>query len=184
MKKIILLVSSILVLAAGCNSIFTNKSPSTVSQATHADSVSATVSNKTYSNQTYGFSFQYPSTWTDAARSLDIGDYFTAPPQVEVLDVSLSSDSGTFQSMATKELQKNNCPGNTDNPGDHVINITASGALFAEYCSASTESYIYLFKNTKGQVIELSYQDDFDENSTEPQKLTKLNNIISSIKVY
>ena len=132
---------------------------------------------KTYTNTEYGFSFQYPNTWTDTGRSVDIEEYFTKSPEIEVLDINAVNATGTLTEFADNDIAQNNCP------GDQIIQTTNTGVLYVENCSATSESYLYIFRNSQNQAIQLSYQDDFDENASVATKIATLKQIISSLKL-
>lgn len=136
---------------------------------------------KTYNNNKYGFQFSYPNTWVDAGRQIDTGNFFTKPPQIEVLDLAILDTSGltatgSLFDIAKSEITKNNCPAN-----DHIIQYNDDGALYALNCSATSEDYNFIFRDPAAQIIQLTYHDDFDENWTEAQKIQTFNAIIGTL---
>ena len=164
------------------NSVFSSTPISTTTTAYTAPPAKIDTTNwKTYNNTKYGFQFNYPNTWTDASRTIDTEDFFTKSPQVEVLDLAILDTTGltatgSLFDIANSEIKKNNCPAN-----DHIIQYNDDGALYVLNCSATSEDYNYIFRDPAGQIIQLTYHDDFDENWTEAQKIQTFNAIIGSL---
>jgi len=189
----VILSLGIMLIAAGC----TNASPFSISRNPGQPSstpVTKTSSPtpprisetwKTYSNTTYGFSFRYPSTWTDSDRDIAIGDYFIRPPDIAVLGLGVIATSNPPLTIAQENVRQSDCPPVADYPGQysHVLTVKTSGVLYVLYCSADTEIYTYVFKTSTDTVISMSYENDIPivENVTLNQKLVTFDQIISSI---
>lgn len=135
-----------------------------------------------YESPTGNFSLYYPSTWQ--VNTLPTQTYFTAPPEIDVLDIFAAQPSGgTLQDIANGDIAANDCPGvdATGQPNDRVISSSVTGILYVLSCSAMSERYYYAFVNSAGQVVRLGYHDDFDETETQNQKLATFTQIINSI---
>lgn len=136
---------------------------------------------QTYMNEKNGFSFQYPQNWKKSAN----GDFFLAKPEINVLQLNFKEVAPTVTASGFVDnfLAKHDCK-NPDNlkPWDHLIEKTTSGIYYAEFCSASSEVYHYTTKLKNGSILEFSYQDNFDENSAESEKIETLKQIISTFK--
>lgn len=137
---------------------------------------------KTYTNSQYGFEFQYPSDWKDANRAIDATDFFTASLQIDVLDLDVLKERGSAKEVANARIKKNNCPGTVDSIGDHLIYATDKDALYALYCSATSENYVYIIQSSPNAFIQMSYHDDFSTDWTESNKLVTFNQIRSTFK--
>jgi len=68
-------------------------------------------------------------------------DFFTAPPDVEVLDVGTINATGSLAQIATKDIQRHNCVAE-DEKGDlldGILRADAHGVLYVRYCSLETK---------------------------------------------
>lgn len=139
---------------------------------------------KTYRNTKCAFQFDYPATWTDAGRDLGIQDYFTSSSETSVLDVELVNPAGSLAQTAAKDIQRHDCLAEDGVPLDHILETEERGVLYVLYCSATTEDYLYLFTNSFGNVLRLTYHDDFDESWSLERKLHTFDQIIASLKPY
>jgi hypothetical protein len=138
---------------------------------------------KIYKNFEYHFQFRYPRDWIDMKRDIKIQDYFVKTPMVDVLDLQLLKEAGTPEEIVSREIQKRHCVDENNSHFDRIIRHDNNGTLFVQYCSATTETYNYLFSAPLG-TVELSYHDDFLQESSEAKKLDVFNKIIESIKTY
>lgn len=135
---------------------------------------------KMYKNEEYKFGFKYPNGWRNKERKIEIQNYFVLAesPDASVLEINLLDNSGELSMIAESEIVKRNCP------PDRIISQGNNGVLYATHCGASTEKYIYIFKNKNDKVIQLSYHDDFKSSWSEEEKLEKFNLIISTISLF
>lgn len=124
---------------------------------------------KTYTSDAYGIRFRYPDHWTNH------GDVFTAPPEVGVLDIGIvvTSATSSLERLAEIDIYQD-C-------GRIIRSDDRASILYVRFCSAMSETYVYLFKNVLGQVISLSYHDDFAPDVSEKEKLIKFEQLISTI---
>lgn len=149
--------------------------------------IDETVGWKTYKNDKLGFSFMYPENWKDQGREVEVSDYFFNEEGVSVLQVEIDDKFNGID--LTKYIEKNikerDCQSVDDaTKGDHIIERMGKAILYVEYCSATSEDYIYGFINSQGKLIKLDYHDDFDESFTEGQKIKKFKKIINSLNIF
>ena len=161
----------------------------TAPSSNRAHDVSSSVASvegswKVYKNDKFGFRFNYPSIWMDAQRDVSITEYFYAPPEVDVLDIEQINASGTLDVIAQADIETNQCLNDTNKSYDHIIKSNESGTLFVLNCSAMSETYQYLFNTLHGQVLQLSYHDDFEEYWPEGRKLATFEKIIRTLTIY
>jgi hypothetical protein len=143
--------------------------------------VNLQVDFKVYLNDSLGFSFNYPSTWTSVV-SLD-HTYFTAPPDVEVLDIFLLPlGQSSLLQVAQMDISDNNCPALDTNghPVDHIISSPGSGVLYRLSCSSTSDDFNYVFVSHR-QMIKIVYHDDFAFDASEDQQVLILQQIIHSV---
>ena len=143
---------------------------------------------KIYRSDKYRFELKYPDTWNIANPGSELDEEsigFITYPRVGVFSISLMEnvDNLSLLELARHNITANNCPSFDDQPGDHMIRSDSSGAMYVLYCSLMSESYIYLFKNATGDIIELNYSDDFEADWSEDKKLTVFDKIISTIRL-
>ena len=105
---------------------------------------------------------------------------FLKKPQVAIFGIILFSDTVEKlpEEIAKNKIAENNCP------ADRIVNVDNSSILYVTECGAMSEIYNYIFKNKKGETIQLSYHDDFDSNWSDDKKLEKFKLIIDSISLF
>lgn len=137
---------------------------------------------KTYKNEQYGFEFKYPNGWESSNQDINYTDWFISPTNGDVLGLKLLRKVGSASEVANVEIKENDCLGNERTTGDHLIYSTNTDALYVLYCSAKSESYIYIIKLSSGLFLRMSYHDDFLDDWTEEKKLLTFKQIIESFK--
>jgi hypothetical protein len=136
-----------------------------------------------YNNTQLGASFQYPPQWT--VNNTDDSNYFTNG-DIEVLEVATSTPTTSLQQFAEADIASNNCPAvdANNNPVDHIIAANATGVLYVLSCSATTDDYNYIFLNLSGQLVKLTYHDNFDPTLPEAQQLATFQQLISTVSPH
>jgi hypothetical protein len=130
---------------------------------------------KTYRNDEYGFEFKYPENWVDEGRNIKLQNYFTDQERA-VLNIEVDKSDGSTYDYATTAVRQNNCP------GDRVIGNYSDGTLYVLHCSATSEDYNFVIVHENLDIIKLNYHDDFPDNVSEEEKLTRFKGIISTFK--
>lgn len=137
---------------------------------------------RTYRDSPYGFTFLYPSSWRNAQRSIEDGNYLYKAPQIDVLDLTVINTTISPENLAKNEIAANPCVDEHGGTENRIVRRNARGTLFVTHCGASTEVYHYVFSVGRGIIVSLAYHDDFDSGWAEDRKLTRLNEIIGSIQ--
>jgi hypothetical protein len=142
---------------------------------------------KIYNNQKLNLSFRYPSSWFIYEQANNQNSVsFLKPPEVGVLEVSISAATGTLEEIALHDIAKNDCKikDQDGHPVDHIIETKFPGIMYVLNCSISSERYGYAFLNGDGKIINFYYHDDFDSASSTSEKVKTLNAIIGTIGSY
>jgi hypothetical protein len=131
---------------------------------------------------TLGISLLVPPTYVvnNTADSL----YFTNG-DVEVMELATSTlPSGTsLLQYALSDIANNACPAVDDNnqPVDHVLSNTGGSVMYVLSCTASTDDYNYIIVNSSGDVVKLTYHDDFDPTVSVAQQIATFQMIVGSV---
>lgn len=102
-----------------------------------------------------------------------------------MLQFEIKESKNSIQKFSDNEIKENDCK-NYKNPkqGDHIIKSDVKGILYVLYCSITTESYKYAIELAdKSKILLLSYQDNFEEDLTEEEKIELFEKIISTLKI-
>lgn len=137
---------------------------------------------RSFADPTLGIAFKFPPSWNFHSWPYEV--YFTAPPEVGVLTIAILDGNATPQHVASAAIENNRCSAvdANDQPVDHVIPSGFTGVLYVLSCSAMTDNYHYVFLNKNGQLIDLSYHNDFDSDASEEVKVSTFLKIIRSLR--
>jgi hypothetical protein len=133
-----------------------------------------------YTDPHSGITFQYPNSWSP---NTDGGYTYFTINDVDVLDITNSTASGTLEQIAQSAVAENNCPALKENgqPVDHIINSSSSGVLFILSCSATTNYYNYITYSPTGSVVDLSFHDAFPSDFPDDRTPSTFQTLIASV---
>ena len=134
---------------------------------------------KNYADEELGIQFKYPTEWFKLENKNKYSQTLLKKPQVSIFGITfLNSIGKSLEEVAKNKIKENGCP------ADRIIATNNNNVLYATECGMMSEIYNYIFKNRKGEIIQLSYHDDFDSNLSEDKKLEKFKLIIDTISLF